>query len=373
MLKHNMDSTFYIAAAGAGKTTLLVEAAYAHHVGRIALITFTRQNTEEIFRKFTKRGIPENVRIFPWYTFLLQQCVRPYQGVWIQTRIEGLHWVEGRSGMREGADGGVYAMNSSKEKEYFLDKNNKVYSDKIAQLALVLNERSGGAVLDRLSRVYSAIFVDEVQDMAGYDLSLLSEISKHIEVSKLAGDPRQVTFTTHHEPKYKKYAHGKLVDFFKENCKWMRMDDQTLGVNYRCHTSICELANALYPTLPKSVSAANVDDPHCGVFMLREDEVGAYLGKYHPMQLRDSVKYPCHNDYPVGNFGDVKGRAFRHVLIYPTGPMRQWLHDPTVELKDQSRARFYVAVTRAEASVAFVLADEKPKKVRKPRKCKRVA
>lgn len=365
MSKSKVDSVFYMAAAGAGKTTLLVNAAYEHQEGKVALITFTRQNTEEIHRKFYRRGIPANVRIVPWYTFLLQQCVRPYQGAWIQKRVTGLRWVEGRSGMCVGADGNVIASFKSTEPGYFLDKHNKAYSDKVAQLALVLNEKSGGAVVARLARAYSAIFVDEVQDMTGYDLDLLREISRHVKVTKFAGDPRQVTFTTHKEPKNKKYANGKLVDFFMEKCGWTKVDETTLAENHRCHEKICELANALYPALPASKSAARISDAHYGVFFLREDEVDSYLSTYRPMQLRDSVRTLCSADYAVGNFGDVKGRAFKHVLIYPTDPMRKWLSDHSSELKDQSRARLYVAITRAEASVAFVLTENKKKRQRK--------
>lgn len=58
------------------------------------------------------------------------------------------------------------------------------------------------------------------------------------------------------------------------------------------------------------------------------------------------------------NFGDAKGGAFERVLVYPTEPMTKWLLNHAVELKQQSRARLYVAVTRAIKSVGFVVDDK---------------
>ena len=42
------------------------------------------------------------------------------------------------------------------------------------------------------------------------------------------------------------------------------------------------------------------------------------------------------------------------MLIYPTNPIRNWIKDPSSKLEPKSRARLYVAITRAEYSVAFV-------------------
>ena len=92
------------------------------------------------------------------------------------------------------------------------------------------------------------------------------------------------------------------------------------------------------------VSAADVDD---------------YLEKYKPMQLRDSRKKGVNQNYPVMTFGESKGLTFERVLIYPTTPMVQWIFDRKKELKNQSRSRFYVAVTRAKFSVAIVFDNKR--------------
>lgn len=54
------------------------------------------------------------------------------------------------------------------------------------------------------------------------------------------------------------------------------------------------------------------------------------------------------------NFGLSKGLTFNRVLIYPTKPMLDWLSGKSKDMKDESLSKFYVAVTRARYSVAFV-------------------
>jgi DNA helicase-2/ATP-dependent DNA helicase PcrA len=79
-----------------------------------------------------------------------------------------------------------------------------------------------------------------------------------------------------------------------------------------------------------------------------------YVERVRPMQLRDRSNSagvnPC---APVMNFGESKGRGFDHVMIVPTKPMKAWLKDPANALAAQSRARFYVALTRGRHSVAI--------------------
>ena len=57
---------------------------------------------------------------------------------------------------------------------------------------------------------------------------------------------------------------------------------------------------------------------------------------------------------PVMNFGESKGLSFERVLIYPTTPIEKWLKDNSRDLAPTSRSKLYVAITRAEQSVAFV-------------------
>jgi superfamily I DNA/RNA helicase len=72
------------------------------------------------------------------------------------------------------------------------------------------------------------------------------------------------------------------------------------------------------------------------------------------MQLRWDRRVKVNDDYPVKNFGDSKGQAFQRVVIYPTSPFIKWLKDNKFELPQTSRAKLYVAITRAINSVCIV-------------------
>jgi len=70
-----------LSAAGSGKTTLLVRQALERPGRRIAIVTYTLENLEEIRRSFEVHAgaVPAHVTLHSWYGFLLRQCIRPYQ------------------------------------------------------------------------------------------------------------------------------------------------------------------------------------------------------------------------------------------------------------------------------------------------------
>ena len=185
MSNSQADSTFYVAAAGSGKTKRLVDIATSYRDGKVLLTTFTRQNTEEICNRIAARGFSENIRVLPWYTFLLQQCIQPYQGCLTEKRISGLHWVEGQSGIVQGKNGRIFNLYDETKLEYYLDSSWRVYSDKVSKLALKIDKLSAGESIARLARAYSAILVDEVQDMVGYDLEILGRMSRLVRKTVL--------------------------------------------------------------------------------------------------------------------------------------------------------------------------------------------
>jgi DNA helicase-2/ATP-dependent DNA helicase PcrA len=53
------------------------------------------------------------------------------------------------------------------------------------------------------------------------------------------------------------------------------------------------------------------------------------------------------------NYGESKGLGFDRVLIYPTKPILDFILN-NKDLDGMSRAKFYVAITRARYSVGIV-------------------
>ncbi|AXF55303.1 UvrD-helicase domain-containing protein [Salicibibacter kimchii] len=348
-----------IAAAGAGKTTHLIEQALLHKDEPILITTYTQANEAQIRRKIIKKNkcIPQNIKIQTWFSLLLQHGVRPYQSYLFDEKIKGMLLVNKKSGFKyynKKKDAPVYYKEKEVKKHYFTN-DHKIYSDKVSKFVVKCNMESNGEVIKRLSRIFTHIYVDEVQDLAGYDLEIIKLLLKSNSKIHLVGDPRQVTYLTHHENKHNKYREGKIKDFIENECGSIcDIDEKTLNSSHRNNQEICDFASKLYPEFPKSRSNQNIEANHNGVFLVKNKDLEKYLELYEPVQLRENVKTKVNNNYKVVNFGESKGLTYDRVLIYPTKPYIDWLKNNDTELKSMSRSKFYVAITRAKHSVAIV-------------------
>ena len=347
-----MSNIVYIAAAGSGKTTKLVKMAIEKSVTeRVLITTYTNANEQEIKRKFYQLNscIPKNVTIQSWFSFLIQHGVKPYQDYLSQDLktfdIRGMILVSKQSALY---------MKESDTKKYYFTKSQKIYSDKLSKFVYKCNEVSNGKVLERITKVFKNIYIDEVQDLAGYDLEIIKLLFNSSSNIIITGDPRQTTYLTHHEKKNCIYNYGKIIQFLKDNRLNYDIDELTLNGSFRCNKMICEYASILNMDLPKTFSNCDYGGIKQGVFLIRESDVYRYLQEYNAIQLRYDRRTDCHNDFPIYNFGESKGLTFDNVLIYPTSEIIKWIENHVYNLKDSTRSKFYVALTRARYNVCVV-------------------
>lgn len=341
-----MANEIIVAAAGGGKTTRIVSRAASDH-RRSALVTYTANNVQELRGRFYEIGkaIPANIEISSWYRFLLHELVRPYQLSIVTRRIDGLHFVEGQSAL--------YAKKSDVNRYFLSQRGRLIYSDKISEFVLALNNASDGAVLARLAERFSTIYVDEIQDMAGWDLDLLEMLLGSRVKIILVGDHRQATFRTNNSSKNKPFAGVKIIDKFRA---WEKAKLGSLVFEretYRCHQLIADLADAFFPREPSTISRNDTKTGHDGVFVIAPDLVERYVGVFRPQVLRLDRKTDC-SGYSALNFGDSKGMTFDRVLIFPHKAGQTWLNSGDFNHVLGSAAKLYVGVTRARYSVAFV-------------------
>ncbi len=341
------QNSILIAAAGAGKTTRIVkEALEASKTSRVLITTFTLNNVAEIKKAICREVgiVPTNVVVMPWFTFVLRELARPYQNQFYRPRrIRSLNLVNGRSD--------PYAPKADKDR-YFFGRGTNVYSDKLSELALMCNESSEGKVLARLEDYVDHIFIDEVQDLAGYDLDILKLFLGAEFYLTMVGDYRQATLATNQSPKHKKYRYAGIIKLFQD---WDEKGLCTLDyatTSYRCISSLCAFSDLVFPEAPKTVSANEKETDHDGIFLVRKKEVPAYIDSYQPQVLRHSKSNKCQG-YLAMNFGISKGLTFKRCLIFPTAKIEKYLEtgDPS---KLSDKELFYVSVTRAQQSVAFV-------------------
>jgi DNA helicase-2/ATP-dependent DNA helicase PcrA len=239
--------------------------------------------------------------------------------------------------------------------QYYCDRENNVYSDRLGDFALLCDAASGGKVINRLKDMFAHIFVDEVQDLAGFDIDVLELLLRSPTGMTLVGDVRQATFRTSYAPKNKKFCG---LGFVKKAEAWRNAglcDVTFLAHSRRCIQSICEVADLIFPHLPNAESKNTKQTEHDGVFAVRSAHVEEYRRRYQPQILRRDRRFGIGLD--ADNFGLVKGLGFQRVLILPYSGITKWLKTGDPKHVAGSAEEVYVAITRAYQSVAIVHDD----------------
>jgi len=376
------NNKLIISAAGSGKTTYLVNKALSlPKEEQVLITTYTEANEAEIRNKILERKkcIPSNIKIQTWFSFLIQYGVKPFQGsmndaLW-DNEIKGMILVNKQSGVRDQSKGGpIYWSEEDDFDKHYFTSSWKIYSDKISKFIIKCNSLTNGDVISRLSRIYSYIYIDEVQDLAGYDLDLIKLLFKSKSNILLVGDPRQVTYLTHNSQKNKTYREGKIKNYLLDKCKSLlaydSIDEEMLKTSHRNNKEICDYSSKLYagiyepsePCTCEKCRSKRVN--HTGIFIIRPIDVNDYLKKYKPIQLRWNRNTKVNQNYLVHNFGESKGQTYDRVLIYPTEHMIAWILDNSYDFTKivngkrkklvGVKEKFYVAITRARYSVAIV-------------------
>ncbi|MCZ4298809.1 UvrD-helicase domain-containing protein [Henriciella marina] len=341
------NNRIILAAAGSGKTTTIVSEALDKKESRSALVTFTTKAESELRAKCYEIGgyVPEHVKPITWFTFLLRHFIRPYQRVMIEKRISGLNFVAGRSAKR---------VSKHKTIQYNTDGAGKVYSDKISEMACTIINKTKGASLKRAEQIFDRIYIDEVQDLAAYDLDFIELLlGSSIEIV-LVGDHRQATYKTNQSARNKQHSGTNIIS--KLTC-WEKTYGASITIHnhsYRCVQPICDFADLFFPDAEPTISRNTHQTDHDGIFIVQEKDVGHYISRYRPQLLRYD-KRTVINGAPVYNFGQCKGMTFNRVLIYPHGPLKKYLRTGKLGDAGKSVAKQYVAVTRARQSAAFVV------------------
>ena len=246
-------------------------------------------------------------------------------------------------------------IRESDTENYYFDRERRIYTDKISDYVCKCNENSGGLVIERLSEIYDAIYIDEVQDLAGWDLELIKALFLSKMEIILVGDPRQVTYSTNHSNKNKAYRDEKIVNFFNELATQQLCTVTNMTECHRCNQAICDLADLVYPSLPKSRSHNLENTGHDGIFQITKDALDSYVNQHKPVLLRHDARSKTHGKIAL-NFGTTKGLTFDRVVIFPTKDMKKFLEtNNSSHVAEKTKAKLYVAITRARHSVTFVI------------------
>lgn len=186
----------------------------------------------------------------------------------------------------------------------------------------------------------------------------------------LTGDPRQHTFSTHISRKYKGYE-GRIDAFIKDNINtklktYIHIDDSTLIYSHRCTKDICNFSSIITPDYPQTIQCnckqcerlRNNYEGLAGCYLSRKKDLNIYLRNHHPVALTWNIK----SNVPTSikerfNFGECKGYEWDSVIILCTDSMEKCMKNQNTNFAPETRAKFYVAITRARFCAMLVVSD----------------
>lgn len=349
-----MVGQLIVAAAGSGKTQSIIDDALASVPARVLLTTYTNRNTAEIATRLraAATALPGHIDVYNWCTFLFRHGVAPYQHV---LSLPGrLRHVSPDSSPAYAASRGRPAR--ADVARYFLDSRGRVYNDRVSDLACRVEELSKGLVTSRLRQIFSHVYIDEAQDLAGWDLTFVELLLRNLPGVTLVGDPRQRTYATTTSTKNAVAGSDPFTTMKNRFTSAGLVTLQERSKSYRSNQLVCDFADRLYLDQPKTTGLRDLDALHAGVFLVCEEHVPQYVRAFQPVVLRWSVASGTLG-LPSFNYGESKGSSYDRVLVFPTKPILKYVISGE-PLAAVSKAKFYVAVTRARNSVGIVVPDK---------------
>lgn len=347
-----------VEAAGAGKTYNICKDALKlnkcnESEKRILLLSYTNRGIDAIKTEIQKQNmgvIDSKIEIKTWYGFVLNELIKPYQSfIFDINEIKSIDFTD--------AYGKINYYKVGTRKRY-ITSNSDIKSNVAAELALQLNEKSQGKVIERLNKIYSHIFIDEVQDMAGYDLNIIEVLMRSTSIIICVGDNKQATFRTNNSTKNKGKSGRNVWQFFEKMISEDVVEIRKNLVSRRFNQEICSFANEVYPNENNISTMMEEKTEHDGVILIKKQDIHKYYDFYKPIVLKYD-KRTLTEGYQSSNFGECKGMTFERVLIYPNGPFKKFLLNGE---KLKSPEKYYVAATRAKYSIAFVV-DNLPQNI----------
>lgn len=130
----------------------------------------------------------------------------------------------------------------------------------------------------------------------------------------------------------------------------------------RFNQEICDFINTIHGDADSMVepdpnNQQEMPVENSGVYMMNVDSLREYCEYYHPIILRydKKAKVGFQHDCDVFNYGGSKGTTYERVVIIPVSTTLPFIERQVKITSNQTRAKFYVACTRAKHSVVFAM------------------
>lgn len=332
-----MDKTLILAVAGAGKTTEIINKIKKDD--KALIITYTLNNynilKNEIIKKFN--GIPHNIKIFTYFTFLYRFCFLPLKE---GARVKGLDF---------NSNPDKFAK-SDEEKYYCNPISKKMFYNRLAKKCMISYIQK---IIKRIEKYFSYIYVDEIQDFASYDFEFLLSLIKANCNILLVGDFYQHTFDTSRDGNknsnlYKDYS--KYVNIIKKADSSIKVDMTNFIKSKRCSKQVCDFITEHLDI--KIESYYNNNSIIREVF--DENEINQIIIDNNIVKLfyQNSKKYDieCKD-----NWGNSKGNTyFNACVVLNKNSYEKYKIHKLNELPPATKNKLYVALSRAKNNVYIV-------------------
>lgn len=333
-----MDKRVVFAVAGSGKTSSIIKR--VEETSRFLIVTYTDNNTRHLKNKIIEKLgiIPEGVRVYSYFTFLYSFCYRPLCGHKINTK--GINFTYPLP---------QYAQRTRKNtKEHYFDKNNRLYSNRIAKLLMEFGVIS--EVIERIELFFDLVCIDEVQDFAANDFNFLCDLAKANVEMLLVGDFFQHTFDTSKDGNTQKTLH----DCFDKYCLKLKkagftIDLESLSRSYRCSPSVCLFVK---DNLGIEIESHRTDEVEV-ILITDKQEVKNIYRDDSTVKLfyQKSDSYPGNTE----NWGRTKGLDDYQDVCVVLNPntFEAFNSGQLNQISPTTKNKLYVACTRAKGNLYF--------------------
>lgn len=373
-----MNNRVIFAAAGNGKTySICSQARDAVSSGNkcVLLISYTNEGVHALESEYKKQNygvLDDKVIIKSWYSVLLSEFIKPYQCMlklndkrykkeypvtFPENFVTSIAFYETEPPPR---------YYNQTHVQYFVNRHGDVSPDRTSHLAYLCNEHSAGKVVTRMEEIYSHIFIDELQDYAGWDLEIIRLLlNSKIQVA-CVGDYKQATYRTNNSPKNRQYRDENIRKYFaileQQHLCTVLYENTTRRFNHE----ICDFINTIHNdkdsiVFPNPVVNQGGQLDHIGVYLIDPQYLSKYCEYYKPVILRyaKNSKIDFHHECEIINYGGSKGATYDRVLIIPVSTVLPFIMKQSHIASNLTRSKFYVACTRAKYSIAFAVSKPK--------------
>lgn len=331
-----MDKRVIFAVAGSGKTTHIIDNLNLEN--KFLLITYTINNVHNLRTGILKKFgyFPENIKLYSYYSFLYGFCYKPFLHSLLETKGINFEQIP-------------FKFAKKSDRNYYIDKYNRLYSSRIAKL--IIEQGVAKYLIERISKYYDFILIDEIQDFAANDFNLLKEMSKAALNQLYVGDFFQHTFDTGRDGNVNSGLHDNFETYKMAFQKMgLNLDLNTLSKSYRCSPTVCKFISE---NLKINIESHRSDTTEIK-FIDNSDEALAIFNNPNIVKLfyREHYKYNCFSR----NWGDSKGENmyFDVCAVINKTTMTYFEKNKLDQLAPTTKNKLYVALSRTKNNLYLI-------------------